>query len=104
MPRALKAAEDLLNEGKPRAAIETLAAVPWSAPEAKTARRLIAEISTRIDLAGPEAGAPRPRVDLFLAGKLWPTTYVVRLKPLTPQPSSGVPGESSRVPDEARKP
>jgi glutaminyl-peptide cyclotransferase len=63
-PNPLQAGEDLLYQGKPREAIEMLATVPWSAPEAMAARRLIAETCTRIDLSSQGAGPARPRVDL----------------------------------------
>ena len=45
-PNSLQAGEDLLYQGKPREAIEMLAAIPWSAQEAVAARRLIAEFIT----------------------------------------------------------
>jgi glutamine cyclotransferase len=63
-PNSLKAGEDLLYQGKPREAIEMLAAIPWSVQEAVAARRLIAEICTRIDLPHQDGGQARPRVEL----------------------------------------
>ena len=63
-PNPFQAGEELLSQGKPREAIEMLATVPWSASEAMAARRLIAEICTRIDISGQDAGQVRPRVDL----------------------------------------
>jgi len=41
-----------------------LATVPWSAPEAMAARRLIAKTCTRIDLFNRDAGRVGPRVDV----------------------------------------
>ena len=64
-PNPLHAGENLLLNGKPREAIEMLATVPLSAPEALAARRLIAEICTRIDLYSQDPGQVRPRIDLI---------------------------------------
>lgn len=55
----LKVGEDLLFEGKPQEAIQTLASIPWSSPEAVTARRLVSDICTRIDIYSED----RPRID-----------------------------------------
>jgi glutamine cyclotransferase len=60
----MQAGENLLYEGKPREAVEMLATVPWSAQEAMAARRLIAEICTRIDLPRQDGGQASPRVDV----------------------------------------
>ena len=63
-PNPLKAGENLLYQGKPREAIEMLASVPWSAPEAMAARRLIAQTCARIDLTSEDAVQGRTQVDL----------------------------------------
>ena len=63
-PNPLQAAENLLSRGKTPEAIETLASVPWPAPEALAARRLVAEICTRIDLLNRGDGSDQPRVEI----------------------------------------
>lgn len=60
----LQAGQNLLFEGKPLEAVQTLASVPWSSPEAEAARRLVSDVSTRIDLYSQDAGQARPRVDV----------------------------------------
>ncbi len=57
------AGQKLLQTGNNRAAVEVLATVPWSAPDAMAARRLIGETCTRIDLAGSAAIPARLRID-----------------------------------------
>lgn len=61
---SLQAGENLLYEGKPREAIQTLMSVPWSDPEVLAARRLVSDICTRIDLYSQDAGQAPPRVDV----------------------------------------
>lgn len=60
----LQTGQNLLFEGKPLEAIQTLASVPWSSPEAEAARRLMSDVGTRIELYSQDAGQDRPRVDV----------------------------------------
>src|SRR5262245_43253245 len=63
-PNSYQVGESLLYQGKAREAVESLMRVPWSAPEAMAARRLVAETCTRIDLLAEGVGQPRSPVDL----------------------------------------
>ncbi|MEZ5427743.1 MAG: glutaminyl-peptide cyclotransferase [Pyrinomonadaceae bacterium] len=58
LPTPFQKGKQLLYEGKTREALEVLLTVPWSSPDIMSARKLISETCTRIELANPKVNPP----------------------------------------------
>lgn len=70
LPTPFHKGKQLLYEGKTREALEVLLTVSWSSPDIMTARKLISETCTRIELANPRINPPLRLEMVEIAGTL----------------------------------